>query len=275
MYKKTKKLIALFLAFASVLALSGCSDSFEAKWEGFWEGRQDTTTTEGVSESKTHIPVEAGEIVNYFNSLVKNVKSVRPKFSWSEKGDVSEAKSSNQLLADAIPTIKGLIFNKEESDHTYGEALSEYYQLSGNVNSDAVSFDDVLSAQCTQVDDNYEILITLKDEASKNVTTLTAKYFELTNKSDVLAEFQKAKDYLTVSDYDEFLTGSTIKCVVSRLTDEVSSITYTKSAQITTQVTGAGELTQIGMVDLSFIYTDTISYSGFDFADPATAAAEE
>jgi uncharacterized lipoprotein YehR (DUF1307 family) len=57
MLKKTTKVIALILVLSTVLALSGCSDSFEAKWENFWERRQDTTTTRGF-KSRTPIPVD-------------------------------------------------------------------------------------------------------------------------------------------------------------------------------------------------------------------------
>ncbi|NLB37472.1 MAG: hypothetical protein GX824_09355, partial [Clostridiales bacterium] len=81
MLKSKIKVVALLLVLSSVLALSGCSDDFEVKWENFWEKRQDTTTTEGVSESRTPIPVEATEIVNYFNGLIANVKTINPGFN--------------------------------------------------------------------------------------------------------------------------------------------------------------------------------------------------
>lgn len=271
MLKSKIKVVALLLVLSSVLALSGCSDNFEAKWESFWEKRQDTTTTEGISESRTPIPVEATEIVNYFNGLIANVKTINPGFNWESTRDVSDAQSSNKLLKAAVPTVKNYMLKSEKKEKTFGEPLTDFFQLAGN----PVLSTDVLSATCEQIEDTYEILITFKDEAVQNTAAITSRYFELESKAEVLAEFQKAKDYLIVSDYDEFFTGSTIKCVVNRLDDRILNVTYTKSAKITTQVTGAGELTEIGEVDLSFVLKNDITYKDFVYDDPDTTTQAE
>jgi len=271
MLKKTTKVIALILVLSTVFTLSGCSDSFEAKWENFWERRQDTTTTEGVSKSRTPIPVDDMAVVNYFNSLIQTVKTVKPGFHWESKRDATDAKSSNKLLEAAVPTVKSYVFKTEKKDKEYGKPLTGYFQLEGN----PVLPTDVVSAECKQVDNTYEITIIFKDEASKNNAAITSRYFELEKKNEILKEFQKAKDYLIVSDYDEFFTGSAINCVVDRLTDRIISVTYTKAAQITTKVTGAGALTDIGEVDLSFVYKNEILYKDFVYDDPqATTNAE-
>ncbi len=267
MIKITKKVVAFFIFIGILFVFSGCSDEFNEKWEAYWEKDSTTTTETKPSESMTPIPISTIETVEYFNSLVKNIKSVRPAFNYEFKYNLVDVES-HELIEASVKSIKSYMLKTKKDKIEFGSPVKDFYQFSGDVNSPAISPDDVTSAKCTQEENEYTIKISIRDEEQANSTEIISKYFEIESKSEVLAEFQKAKGYFILSDYDQQYKGSEIECVVDRLTDRVIRINYIKSSQIETQITGAGELVNIGDANLKFTFINEIVYSNFGYEKP-------
>ena len=85
-----------------------------------------------------------------------------------------------------------------------------------------------------------------------------------------MAEFEKANAYMTAEKPTLTYKNCQIILTANVETDEITAIEYIKTIDVSTTVTGEGELSSIGTVPVNFNYRSSVKYD-IDHSDPATA----
>ncbi len=268
------RILAIILCIATLFFASSCSfiDSFK--------GTSEAETTTEAPKSVTAMPEGQDAVLAYFNTLVDKAKASKPKVKWSSDIGVDNGsfECANETLKAALPTVAGIMLkDKGTSGETvYGDSLLNIFPVKGNEVGSLLKPSNIVAAEIKEVENTYEIDITLADESDPTQGgSIVGTIFEIPEKSEILSEFSKVKDYVSVDDYIPLYTGCTIHCVVDRLTDNVIRVEYNKRINITTTVVGQGTLVDIGVEPLTFTVTGTDKYE-FDWVDPnaPTTAAE-
>lgn len=254
MKKRIHKLLAVIFALSLVFSLAACN--------GAEEETTIITTTEPPVISKTPQPMTSMESVAYFNLVMDAVKTDKPAVSVkTSKKNVNDIECDNEKIKAAIPTIKKYMLNTKADGADFGDDLTDVFPVKGQAWSSKLSVNDVRYANCLEGLKTYEITIRLKDE--KDASPLTGahgKAFDFVDKAEILKEFEKAVDYLTVDSLDLNFTGSFIKCTVDRATDQVLSVTYYLNVNADSVITGTGSFEDVGTVPLGLRYDSTITY---------------
>lgn len=238
------KLIALLSALVLVFSLTAC-DGLQTEEE---------TTTQPPIISKTKMPTANAEVLAYFNLLVNDTKKISPEFTMSKEPKVSDVKTSNQTLANLVPTLKQLMLNKTSVSSKDGKKLSEVMPVSGQEWASQLTLSDIRYAQCVQEDGLYKITIFFNEEAEPApLTSRHGKAFDIEDRSAIEKEFQNAKDYMQLGDYSIRFVDSTITCEIDRSNDEIQKLAYNKRMKLNAQATGVGKLASAGQIDFSCI----------------------
>lgn len=81
------------------------------------------------------------------------------------------------------------------------------------------------------------------------------------NVDDIMAEFEKANNYLTAEKPVLQYKDCQIIISMNLETEEIHTIQYKKSVDVSTAVTGQGSLADIGTVPVNFNYNSTVTYN--------------
>lgn len=238
------KLIALLSALALVFSLTACN--------GLQTGEE--TTTQPPIISKTKMPTANAEVLAYFNRLVNDTKKISPEFTMSKEPKVSDVETSNQTLANLVPTLKLLMLNKTSVSSKDGKKLAEVMPVSGQEWASQLTLSDIRYAQCLQEDGLYQITIFFNEEAEPApLTSRHGKAFDMEDRAAIETEFQNAKDYMQLGDYSIHFIDSTITCEIDRTNDEIQKLVYNKRIKLNAQATGVGKLASAGQINFSCI----------------------
>lgn len=268
-------LTAILLISAMLMSLASCGSS-----ESDEETEVFTTEAAVYTESATPVGNTSEEVLNYFNSLVNELKQSKPGVSYryemnvpdssikiTTKGseDAEEIPAEFSAINSAAAGLKDMMLEdikKASGDVALGDDNSEYLFAKGESWVSALTVSDIDYATIKEVGDTYYITIAFDDvEAGGDVTSL-AKAFDMRDKDEILAseELAKTNAYLKLNDYTVGYSGCKITATVNRLTDEIININYFKSANVVADMTGAGTYEDLGAVSVLFVLEDTANF---------------
>ena len=292
MKRKIFALISVVLAFSFLFGFAGCSSTTE---------EETTTTTINV---KTPLPTDittsideesqvitdttyspealaanTATIFEYFNLHVNEVQGAKAAVEMSQSKSIGKVKdaegndlpmSDNEYLNAAITTLDSYMLQTPGESIEYGEDLAAFIPVKDAAYVSAITLDEIESATCVDNELIRTITVTLKSPA---LPATLEKAYDLGNVDDVLAEFQKAENYLT--DAQPTLTYNDCQIIIKANveTDQVLSIEYVKNIDVATEVTGTGSLADMGTVPVQFRYSNSVKYT-IDRNVPETEAAE-
>lgn len=268
-------LTAILLISALLVSLTACGSSDTAE-----ETEVFSTEAAVYTESATPVGNTSEEVLNYFNSLVNELKASKPAVSYryemsvpdssikiTSKGseDAEEVPAEFEAINSAAPGLKDMMLadiGNVSGDVTKGEDNSEYLFVKGESWVSALTVDDIDYATIKEVGDVYHITIAFNDVEAGGDTASLAKVFELRDKDVVLAseELAKTSAYLKLNDYSVGYSGCKITATVNRLTDEITNINYFKSANVVADMTGAGTYEELGAVSVLFTLEDKSNF---------------
>ncbi len=258
--------LALLVVSASLLSLTACSSSGE-------EVEVQTTVPVEYTESATPVDKSSEEILNYFNTLVNEIKVEKPamyyRFELNVPNDSLKVTKTGQeesetideslsAINDAAKAVKDLMLEniKEQSgDVAFGADNTDVLLVKGESFASRLTVDDIKYATMTEVGDQYFITIEFDDVAEIDAKKVLGNAFSLRDKEDILnsEEFAKTKSYLDMKDYTVSYSGCKITATVNRLTDEITRLEYFKPANIKVLATGKNTFQEHG--DLSVLFT--------------------
>lgn len=292
MKRKIFALISVVLAFSFLFGFAGCSSTTE---------EETTTTTINV---KTPLPTDittsideesqvitdttyspealaanTATIFEYFNLHVNEVKGAKAAVEMSQSKSIGKVKdaegndlpmSDNEYLNAAITTLDSYMLQTPGESIEYGEDLAAFIPVKDAAYVSAITLDEIESATCVDNELIRTITVTLKSPA---LPATLEKAYDLGNVDDVLAEFKKAENYLTVAQPTLTYNDCQIIITANVETDQVLSIEYVKNIDVATEVTGTGSLADMGTVPVQFRYSNSVKYT-IDRNVPETEAAE-
>lgn len=268
-------LTAILLISAMLVSLTACGSSDTAE-----ESEVFSTEAAVYTESATPIGSTSEEVLNYFNSLVNDLKEAKPAVSYRYEMNVPDSSikitSKGSEEAEEIPAefdavngaaagLKDMMLEdirEVSGDITMGEDNSEYLFAKGESWVSALTVDDIDYATIKEVGETYYITIAFNDVEAGGDTASLAKAFELRDKDVVLAseELAKTSAYLKLNDYTVGYSGCKITATVNRLTNEITNINYFKSANVVADMTGAGTYESLGAVSVLFTLEDKSNF---------------
>ena len=292
MKRKIFALISVVLAFSFLFGFAGCSSTTE---------EETTTTTINV---KTPLPTDittsideesqvitdttyspealaanTATIFEYFNLHVNEVKGAKAAVEMSQSKSIGKVKdaegndlpmSDNEYLNAAITTLDSYMLQTPGESIEYGEDLAAFIPVKDAAYVSAITLDEIESATCVDNELIRTITVTLKSPA---LPATLEKAYDLGNVDDVLAEFKKAENYLTVAQPTLTYNDCQIIITANVETDQVLSIEYVKNIDVATEVTSTGSLADMGTVPVQFRYSNSVKYT-IDRNVPETEAAE-
>ena len=292
MKRKIFALISVVLAFSFLFGFAGCSSTTE---------EETTTTTINV---KTPLPTDittsideesqvitdttyspealaanTATIFEYFNLHVNEVKGAKAAVEMSQSKSIGKVKdaegndlpmSDNEYLNAAITTLDSYMLQTPGESIEYGEDLAAFIPVKDAAYVSAITLDEIESATCVDNELIRTIIVTLKSPA---LPATLEKAYDLGNVDDVLAEFKKAENYLTVAQPTLTYNDCQIIITANVETDQVLSIEYVKNIDVATEVTGTGSLADMGTVPVQFRYSNSVKYT-IDRNVPETETAE-
>ncbi len=267
---------AMVLVSTMLMAFTSCGSSDEEAVEVL------TTVEIEPTESMTPVGYTSEEVLNYFNTVVNDLKVSQPKLFYYYEinipDDTLKVREQGKEESDEVPDalvplneaaagIKDIILEniKEVSGElAEGTENSEYLYVKGESFVSNLTVADIHSATIKEVGEFYYITITFNDyEAGEDATALS-KAFDLRDKDEILAseEFAKTSPYLKLNDYAVGYTGCQITAKVNRYTDQVVNLNYYKAADVVVDMTGAGTYENLGDISVIFTLEDK---ANFDF----------
>jgi hypothetical protein len=300
MFKKIPVAVSLLLVFAMLFSFASCSlTSTEEETQTTIKKRTSDLPTEqlyvvagdnqtyfidaeGNTLSETTTLDDAGvlakntRLVDYYNVNVnalvdgtqKAIVSRRDGKSIGKQTDAegnSVKMSENEQVNAAIDSLKKyMLVTEDYPDTEYTSDLKDVFPGAEYVST--LTAADIESATCVDGDTTRTIVLTLKSPVPKAVIDAN---FDKENIDDIYAEFEKAKDYMTIEkDKTKFeYVNCKIEIVADLETDNVISLRYTKGVNVNTVIKGEGKLASVGEVPVAFLYTYTVEYS-IDRTDP-------
>ncbi len=289
MNRKFLALISLVIVFAMLFAFSGCTFTSE--------GETTTTTVTAKTPLPTDITSSYDEesniitdteyssedlvkntqtIFEYFDVHINELKTQKAAVNMSVSKSTGKATdengeeipiSDNDYVNVAITNLDNLMLNTDGDSIDYGEDLTEFLPIKGENYVSKLTLDEVESATCIDNGTTRTITITLK---SPSLPTTIEKSYDMGNIDDIMAEFEKANAYMTAEKPTLTYKNCQIILTANVETDAITAIEYIKTIDVSTTVTGEGELSGIGTVPVNFNYRSSVKYD-IDHADPATA----
>ncbi len=268
-------LTAILLISALLVSLTACGSSDTTE-----ETEVFSTEAAVYTESAIAVGSTSEEVLNYFNSLVNDLKASKPALSYRYEMNVPDGSikitSKGSEEAEEIPAefsainsaaagLKDMMLEdiKEVSgDVAKGEDNSEFLYVKGESWVSALTADDIDYATIKEVGDLYYITIAFNDVEAGGDTSALAKAFELRDKDVVLAseELAKTNAYLKLNDYSVGYSGCKITATVNRLTNEITNINYFKAANVVADMTAAGTYEELGAVSVLFTLEDVSNF---------------
>lgn len=281
MNKKILAIISVVLAFAMLFGFAGCSSTTE----------EETTTTTTINV-KTPLPTDittsvdeesqvitdttysaealaanTATIFEYFNLHINEVKGATAKVEMSQSKSIGKAKdaegndiamSENSYLNAAINSLDSYMLHNDGATLEYGEDLAAFIPVKGESYVSSLTLEDIESATCVDNELIRTITVNLK---SPTLPATLEKAYDMGNVEDVLTEFKKAENYMTVAEPTLEYKDCQIIITAHVETDEVLSIEYVKNIDVNTEVTGTGTLADMGTVPVTLRYRNAVKYS--------------
>lgn len=267
---------AMVLVSTMLMAFTSCGSSDDAAVEVI-ETEESTHV-----ESLTPVGYSSEEVLNYFNTVVNDLKNTQPKLVYlyelnipdetlkireQGKEDSDDIPDVLVPLNEAAAGIKDIILEniKEVSGELpEGTENSEYLYIKGEAFISNLTVADIQSATIKEVGEFYYITINFKDYAAGEDASSLSKAFELRDKDEMLAseEFAKTSPYLKLNDYTVGYSGCKITAKVNRYTDQVVNLNYYKASNVVVDMTGAGTYESLGDISIIFTLEDK---ANFDF----------
>lgn len=200
-----------------------------------------------------------------------------------------EFKAAFRIYADmALKNIDSYLLNYEEDDEKSNETPSEIITLNGTDKASLLTPDDLYSEDGgypiyssviptysydldengkNAEDENGEFIFVPTELRRTIVMTVkpdeksVEKAFGIREKDGVMKELEKAKNYMTVNDYEVGFAPCHITAGVDAATDRMTTVTYEKNMVVTADVTFTGSLAQYGNVVVEFPCTSTLTYT--------------
>lgn len=293
MNKKILAIISIVLAFSFLFGFAGCTGTTE----------EETTTTTIINvktplstDITTSIDEESqvitdttysaealkantASIFEYFNLHVNELKSATAKVEMSQDKSIGKATdaegneiamSENDYVNAAITTLDSYMLHNDGATLEYGEDMVAFLPVKGESYVSALTLEDIESATCVDNETVRTITVNLK---SPTLPATLEKAYDMGNVDDVLAEFKKAENYMTIAEPTLEYKNCQIIITANVETDEVLSIEYIKNINVKTEVTGTGTLADMGTVPVTFNYRNAVKYS-IDRTAPEAAPAE-
>ena len=258
-----KKLSALLLISALIFSFASCSLTDDHEPE--------ETTTELTTLSS--LPQGNDGILDYFNRVLAVADEGTPSFNIKTSIDAFDFESENGLVKSAFPTIKKYMLRSDTEAVEFGTKFTQ--KLPGekgltaidpaNVKSVEATWPDVESGMTTVKANEYVITIEFNDALDAQDVL---RYFGMTDKGEVLTEFEKASDYVQVNDYSSEYTGCRLEVKVDIHSDRIVWLAVTRAAVVTASATCTGKLASAGDVTASFKFTKTYEFKDFDWTAP-------
>lgn len=289
MNRKYLAFLSIILVFALLFGFAGCSLTSEDEEEtttinvktplptditsSYDEESNLVTDTEYSPEA---LASNTRTIFEYFNLHINEIKNGKAAVSMGQKKRINKATdengnsikmSENEYVNAAISGLKNYMLHNDGASVEFGEELTPFLPVKGENYVSRLTLDEVESATC--VDNGKERIITVTLKSPVLPATIE-KAFDTENVDDIMAEFEKANEYMTAEKPKLTYKNCQIIIKADVETDEVYSIEYVKTVDVETSVTGQGKLSDIGTVPVIFNYSNTISYS-IDRTDPATS----
>lgn len=253
MKKALLKTFSVILALAMVLSLAACNNKNE---------EEETTTTEPPVISKTAMPQSSAQTVEYFNMVINAVKTGKPAVKPGISKNVGDVECENPRLKAVVPTVKKYMLNTKADEAKAGDDLTDIFPVKGQEWSSRITPADVRYATCNETPKTYEIVLRFKDEKdSLPAQGLIGSVFDVTDKADILKEFEKSAEYMVVDSLDLFYKDCYITCSVDKATDQVLFVKYIVKTRAESVVTGTGALKDMGSVPLKLTFTGEYSYT--------------
>ena len=289
MNKKVLAILSIILVFALLFAFAGCSLTEEDETETTVIDVKTPLPTDITSsyDEESHIVTDTEyspealaantvTIFEYFNLHMNEIKSSKASVSMSQNKRIGKATdengdsipmSDNNYVNAAITSLDSYMLHNDGASLEYGEDLTAFMPVKGESYVSALTLDEVESATCVDEGERRIITVTLKSPA---LPATIEKAYDMENVDEVMAEFEKANEYMTIE--KPVITYKNCKIIITAdvTTDEVIAIEYIKSMDVNTTVTGQGKLADIGVVPVVFNYSNTIRYN-IDRTDPATS----
>ncbi|MCR4616107.1 MAG: hypothetical protein K5756_08185 [Clostridiales bacterium] len=257
-----KKLSAFLLIFALIFSLASCS---------LTDAGNDETTTE--LQALSPLPDGKEAVLSYVNKILAAADKGTPAFNINISTDASDFECENELVKSAFKTIKGYMVKGDSETVDYGSKLSE--KLPGNkgiasidpaiVKSATAEWPDVENAMNVKKANDYDIVIEFNDNLSVEDVL---KYFGMTDKTEVLKEFEKSSDYFKLNDYSAEYTGCKLELKVNVQTDEVNWIKVTRASVVNASATCLGAFESAGDVNATFNFYKIYEFKDFDWNAP-------
>lgn len=257
MKKNLFRAICLVLVAITMFSLCSCGDFEE----------EEVKYASAVPQSKE-------EIFNYFCAALQKVQATNPAISYDVSCKAKSPECENSNIKAAFPTIAGLMTNGTKAETKYGEDCAAVFK------GTTLQLLDIKSANIVDINNttskSYTIVLKIWEEANPTQdNSIFGRIYKLTDKKEILKEFEKASAYITADDFDTQYSVGTITAVISKDTDQITELHLDRAVQVSTEITGQNTLASIGTVPLSFRYESTENYS-FNWEDPnAEPAAEE
>ena len=289
MNKKSLALISIILVFAFLFAFAGCSLTSEDEEETTKINVKTPLPTDVTSslDEESNVVTETDyspealrentkTIFEYFNLHINEIKSAKASVSMGHRKRIGKATdengdsipmSENKYVNSVITGLDSYMLHNDGDSVEYGEDLKGFLPVKGTDYVSALTLDDVESATCSENGTERVIIVTLK---SPTPPETIRKAYDVENIDDIMKEFDKANEYMTVEKPEITYKNCQIIIKANVETDEIYSIEYVKTADVKTTVTGQGKLADIGTVPVIFNYSDTIGYS-IDRTDPSTS----
>lgn len=265
------KIAAILMVIVTVCSLASCSL--------FGSDESEETTTERPAVALEARPESVAQVVDYFNRAVNNIKASKPGVSSSHSSSVRDVDTGDKPEAEAMIQFAKTFseaLEKVKDSKEYGEDLNDFLPLKGSDVVSRLTEADVVSAEIADVEDDqysYDLHIVLKDSATKDGAVGNAFDFDV-EKSEVLATFADYKNNVEVGDYEVTYNGCEIFARINKETNQVTSLSYTKNAQVTSTVTFTGTLADLGETEVSFTLCEDLSFNDFVWEEPTEAPTE-
>lgn len=297
MSKTITTAVAVLLAFAMLFSFAGCigQDEEETTTTVKTNTPLPTELTTSVDENGETVTqtdytpeqrlANTAEIFEYFNLHINELKGIKASISTrvdksigncekvtyekDENGNEIENRESipisdNEYINIAIKNLDDLMFDKSGAEAEYGDDLKDVLPVKGETFVSSLTLGDIESATCVDGETERTITVNLKNPVPPQTI---GKAYDVADIDEIMAEFEKANAYLTVEKPEMEYSDCQIIIKADLETDEITSVEYIKNIDVKTEITGQGNLADIGTVPVTFRYHESVRYS-IDRTDP-------
>ena len=200
-------------------------------------------------------------------------KQLRDLIMANKPGRTEEALASGELRMlerlDAAGALKVIVDRNYNDEKVTDEKGNYVAGEDGEIVTEKKLADNILHFTINYYDTNVTGQNTKDDGTTEDITeyvpadeaTIDSVFGEPAEKEAVLAAFEAAADYISLSDYTVDYTNCQIKADVDPDENIVTSVRFEKHMTVTAQASCVGALAAYGDVTVTFPLTKTIEYS--------------